>query len=140
MAPCHSLGSLLQRAVRAEEAARAGRQSGAAGGLAEQRGCDEADDHQVGDALGRTDQAEGAGWQPAPVSAAVPYAWAPFPPHRREKRPPMCGCSLQSMAVASRAQGRSLYCIGHCSPRLVGDMERRWREGRPVWVVRTRSF
>ena len=72
---CHSHRSLLQRAVRAEEAARAGRQSGAAGDLAEQRGCDEADDHQVGDALGRTDQAKGASWQPAPVSVAAPHAW-----------------------------------------------------------------
>ena len=72
---CLSLKSLLQRAARAEEAARAGRQSGAAGDLAEQRGCDEADDDQVGDPLRSTDQAEGAGRQPAPASVAGSQAW-----------------------------------------------------------------
>ena len=67
--------TLLRRAVRTEEAARPGRQPGAADRLAEQRGGDEADDHQVGDALGSTDQAERARWQPTPASVGGPHAW-----------------------------------------------------------------
>ena len=67
--------TLLRRAVRTEEASRPGRQPGAADRLAEQRGGDEADDHQVGDALGSTEQAERARWQPTPASEGGPHAW-----------------------------------------------------------------